>query len=255
MPIDTDLVLLERDRGVATLTLNRPQYKNAVNLQMLQEIDGALDHLMADRPRAVILAASDPGFCSGVDLKESRESTPEFARERVSTMHRVLNKLRQFPAPVIAAADGVCLGLGCELFISADLRLATPESSFGYPEPRVAVPSPAHRLVWLIGLAHAQEMLLTARFIDADEAHRFGLVTRVSGDIGEATQATVEQVSKLSPFSLAKTKENIVLSMESGADAAAGHHIEGVTGAASTRDRQEALQAFAEKREPRFTGT
>lgn len=170
-------------------------------------------------------------------------------------MHRVLGKLRTLPAPVIAAADGVCLGLGCELFISADLRLATPESRLGYPEPRVAVPSPAHHLVWLIGLARAQEMLLTARYVDGEEAYGSGLVTRVASDMDEAISEMIDQVTKLSPYSLAKTKENILLAIESGTAAASEHHINAVAAAASTEDRQEALRAFAEKREPRFTGS
>src|SRR5690606_21491073 len=114
---------------------------------------------VANPPRVVMLRAAASGFCSGVDLKESREATPEFARKRVTMMHTVLGKLRRMPVPVVAAIDGVALGLGCELAISADIRVASPGSSFGYPEPKVAVPSPAHHLVWLIGLARAQELL------------------------------------------------------------------------------------------------
>ena len=143
---DQQPLLFERSDNIATITLNRPRSRNAVNLETLQLLEAAADAIIEDQPRAVILRAASPGFCSGVDLKESREATPDFARERVTTMHSVLGKLRRMPIPIVAAIDGVAVGLGAELVISADIRLATPASTFGYPEPKVAVPSPAHHL-------------------------------------------------------------------------------------------------------------
>ena len=247
-------LIIERDEHLATLTLNRPRVRNAVNLETLQLLDQAADDLIANPPRAVILKAADPGFCSGVDLKESREATPDFARQRVTLMHEVLGKLRRMPIPIIGAIDGVAVGLGCELAISADIRLATPASSFGYPEPKVAVPSPAHHLVWLIGLARAQDLLLTARTIDAAEAQTIGLVTRVVNDVEQAALDTADQIASLAPFSIAQTKANIALAIEAGAAQSSAHHIDGVHHAATMSDRKEALLAFAEKRKPVFTG-
>jgi enoyl-CoA hydratase/carnithine racemase len=247
-------IVLERDEHVATLRLNRPEAHNAVNFEMLRALEAALDDIAASPPRMVILSAVEPGFCAGIDLKESRETTPEFARTRVTTMHRMLTKLRRLPVPVIGALNGVCAGLGCELAISADIRIATSDARFSYPEPRVAVPSPTHHLIRLIGLGRAQEMLLTARWIDAREARDIGLVTRVVDDIGTAVGVEVERFMGLSPLSLRRTKENILKALYEGTDAADVHHIEGVVEAASTADRKEALAAFAEKRAPRFTG-
>lgn len=248
-------ILIEREGHIATLTLNRPEVRNAVNLPMLEAMEDALDRLANDPPWAVILRATAPGFCAGIDLKESREATPDFARHRVTTMHRMLRKLRRLPSPVIAAVDGVAAGLGCELVISADLRIASPASRLSYPEPRVGVPSPSHHLIWLIGLARAQDMLLTARWVDGLEAERIGLVTATSDDPEQSARVMAEQVASLAPFSIAQTKENIWRAIDAGADAASEHHIDGVHRAASTADRREALAAFAEKREPRFTGT
>ena len=167
-------------------------------------------------------------------------------------MHRVLDKLRRFPSPVITAIDGVCAGLGTELAISGDLRVASPGSRFGYPGPRVAVPSPAHHLVALV---RAQDLLLTARWMGADEGERIGLVSRVADDVDIAARELAAEVAKLSPISLMLTKENMSLSIHAGVEAASRHHIDGVTSAAWTSGRAEALAAFAERREPSFTGS
>ena len=247
-------ILVAREGLVATITLNRPAARNAMNYPALELLEHELDTLDADPPRVLVLRGAAPGFCSGIDLKESREATPEFANQRVTLMHRVLRKLRRFPAPVIVVVDGVAAGLGCELAISGDIRLASPAARYSYPEPRVAVPSPAHHLVWLIGLARAQDMLLTARWVDSDEAVRFGVATRVVDDIDAGVDDEVARLLALSPRSLTDTKANIWRAIDAGAEAASQHHIDGVTFAAGTADRREALVAFAEKREPVFRG-
>ncbi len=245
-------LIVHADGNVVTLTLNRPQARNAVNIDLLFELERTLDDLYRDPPRVIVLAATPPGFCAGIDLKESREATADFARHRVSTMHRVLRKLRLIPVPVISAVDGVTAGLGTELMISGDLRLATRSSRFSYPEPRVAVPSPAHRLVWLVGLTRAQDLLLTARWVDADEGERMGLITRVVDDLDAAVSETIETLRGLSSLALAMTKENLWASVQAGSEGASAHHIAGVTLSATTDDRHEALAAFLEKRPPKF---
>lgn len=248
-------LIVSMDDDVVTLKLNRPQVRNAVNFGLLQDLEHALDSLYEAPPRVIVLTATPPGFCAGIDLKESREASADFARVRVSTMHRVLRKLRIIPVPVISAIDGVTAGLGTELMISGDLRFATAGSRFSYPEPRVAVPSPAHRLVSLIGLSRAQDMLLTARWVEPDEAERIGLITRQVGALDVAVQETIETLRGLSPLALAMTKENLWASVQDGAEASTAHHIAAVTLSASTNDRHEALAAFSEKRAPRFTGS
>ncbi len=248
-------LLVEADGDITIWSLNRPAVRNAVNLALLERLDVELDALRHDRPRVLILRATAPGFCAGIDLKESRGATAEFAHARVTLMHRVLDKLRRFPSPVITAIDGVCAGLGTELAISGDLRIASPASRFSYPEPKVAVPSPAHHLIALVGLARAQDLLLTARWMGAAEAERIGLVSQIADDVDAAARELAAEVAKLAPISLLLTKENMSLSVHAGAEAASRHHIDGVTSAAWTSDRAEALAAFAERREPSFTGS
>lgn len=247
-------VVVERNEGVERVTLNRPHYRNAVDVETLRRLEAIADTWPSNPPRVVVLSGTAPGFCSGVDLKESRGATPEFARDRSAIMHRVLGKLRRTPVPIVAAIDGPALGLGCEIAISADIRLGTPESSFGYPEPRVGVPSPTHHLVWLIGLARAQELLLTARTINGHEAASLGVLTRIESDVEHAAVEMARQIAALAPYSIAKTKENLSLAIGAGALEASAHHVDAIHHAATTADRAEALRAFAEKRPPVFTG-
>jgi enoyl-CoA hydratase/carnithine racemase len=249
-----DSFRLQWNGRIAELVLDRPDSRNAINFAMLQTLEEHLNTLHANPPPLVILRAAEPGFCAGIDLKESREASSDFVRTRVSTMHRCLNKLRSLPSPVIGAINGVAVGLGCELAISADLRIASPDARFSYPEPRVAVPSPTQHLVWLIGLAKAQDMLLTARWIEAPEAEQFGLATHIAEDLDQAILELSDQILDLAPLSMRRTKENLWITMTKGIEAASQHHQDGVTEAADTEDRKEALRAFAEKRPPVFTG-
>ncbi|TVR73416.1 MAG: enoyl-CoA hydratase/isomerase family protein [Sphaerobacteraceae bacterium] len=245
---------LERSGDLATLTIDRPQARNAINFPMLESLEQALDDLSGNLPRLLVIRAAEPGFCAGIDLKESREARSDFVRVRVGLMHRCLNRLRSLPCPVVAAINGVAVGLGCEIAISADLRIASPDARFCYPEPRVAVPSPSQHLIWLIGLARAQDMLLTARWIEAPEAERIGLATHIAEDLDRGVAELTDQIMDLAPLSMRRTKENLWITMTEGIEAASRHHQDGVTEAADTADRKEALQAFAEKRRPHFTG-
>jgi enoyl-CoA hydratase/carnithine racemase len=251
----TGEILFERDGDVATITLNRPRYRNAVRFEMMQLLADVVNDLYRDCPRFVLLKGAPPGFCSGIDIREPRESSPAFVHQRSAVMLDMISKLRLLAAPVIAVIDGVAIGFGCEFLISADIRLASPTSRFAYFEPKVAVPTPAHRLIQLVGLTHAQDLLLTARMIDAHEALKMGLITHVADDVDAAAAATIEQLQMLAPLALSRTKENIWISVAAGAEESIQHHIEGVTALAGSNDRKEALKAFSEKREPRFTGT
>lgn len=252
--MDSQSVILNYDPKVSVIKLNRPSVYNAIRFSDLEALDKAISSFEAEPPRVAILTASAPGFCSGVDLKESREATSQFARKRATLMHSVLARLRSLPFPVIAAIDGVAAGLGCELAISADLRIASPGSRFSYPEPKVAVPSPASHLITLVGMSRAQDMLLTARWIEADEALEWGLVQRVADRPEVAAREMASGLLELSPNSLQKTKEIMELSIRSGLARATNTHIEEVANAADTFDRREALEAFAERRKPRFEG-
>lgn len=247
-------VLFQSDPGVSVVTLNRPSVYNAITYDMLDMLADILSQIEDEPPRSVILTAASPGFCSGVDLKESREANSEFAHHRATLMHNVLHRLRNLPSTLFAAIDGVAAGLGCELAISGDLRIASPQSRFSYPEPKVAVPSPTFHLSRLIGVARTQDMLLTARWIDAKEAQDWGLVTRIADDPFVAASQIAGELMQLSSISLTRTKENLAIAIANGEEAATRHHIEHVATAAGTRDRVEALAAFAEKRPPKFEG-
>lgn len=255
MDLDDAPVLLTFDGDVATLTLNRPRYRNAADLALLEGLIDAADRIEAERPRVVVLRGAGPAFCAGIDLRAMQAAaTPEESRHLITTMHRALGDLRALPVPLVAVIQGACVGLGVELAISADLRIAAPTARFSYREPAVAVPSPAWRLVQAIGLAHAQDLLLTARWVDAAEALSLGLVSRVAEDVEAAAWEVAGQIAALAPIAIAETKRNIGLALDQGSAAAQRHHLEAVVAARRTEDGHEALIAFAEKREPRYTG-
>lgn len=255
MSLDDAPVLLAFDGDTATLTLNRPRYRNAADLALLEALIEAAERLERERPRVVLLRGAGPAFCAGIDLRAMQAAdTPAATRHLIATMHRALSDLRALTVPVVAVIQGACVGLGVELAISADLRIAAPTARFSYREPAVAVPSPAWRLIQVVGLARAQDLLLTARWVDAEEALALGLVSRVAEDAEASAREVTEQIAALAPLAVVETKRNIALSLNQGTAAAAQHHVDAVVAARQTEDGHEALAAFAEKREPRFVG-
>ena len=247
-------LIFDSNPDVSIIKLNRPAVYNAIRFRELAAFERAVASLESNPPRALILTAEAPGFCSGVDLKESREATSDFARKRATLMHETLRRFRSLPFPTVAAIDGVAAGLGCELAISADIRIASPASRFSYPEPKVAVPSPAFHLMSLIGMSRTQDMLLTARWIDAGEALDWGLIHRIGANPLQDALEMVEELNDLSPISLRMTKEVMEMARSDGEAASTRLHIDEVANAADTADRREALEAFAERRKPHFKG-
>ncbi|MDI3338922.1 MAG: enoyl-CoA hydratase/isomerase family protein [Sphaerobacter sp.] len=247
-------VQLAFDGDRATLTLNRPRSRNAADRGMLEGLIAAADQLDARRPRVVLLRGAGPAFCAGIDLKAMQAASAAETRHLVATMHRALGALRALTVPLVALIQGACVGLGVELALSADLRIAAPSARFSYREPAVAIPSPTWRVTQVIGLARAQDLLLTARWVDADEAAALGLVTRVADDLDAAARAVADQIAALAPLAVAETKRNLLLTLEDGAAAATRHHLDAVVAARATEDGREALAAFAEKRAPCYVG-
>src|SRR5580658_864915 len=168
---------------LATITLNRPERRNAISPQMMEELGAALDEAAASRVRAVILTGEGRAFCAGMDLdllqstaSASQEETLEAARK----MARVFLGLYRFPKPVIAAVNGAAVAGGCGLATLCDFTIAVPEAKFGYPEVRIGF-LPAVVSIFLvrqIGEKQARDLLLTGRAIEASEAHRLGLVSQ-----------------------------------------------------------------------------
>ncbi len=180
----SEVLLRERREGIEILTLNRPEKRNALNLELVNALHAALDELARDRAvRVVILTGAGDHFMAGADIAQLLERGAPEALESINGA--LFRKLEDLPVPVIAAVRGYALGGGCELSLAADIRIAGRSALFGQPEVALGILPGAgatHRLPRLVGLGRAKELIFTGRRVEAVEAERMGLVNRVVED-------------------------------------------------------------------------
>ena len=256
-----EFLLLEKNAGIAVLTINRPQQLNALNKQTLSEISAAFESLREeDEVKVVILTGSgEKAFVAGADIKEfahfSGEEGSELAKEGHMT---VFNLIEEFPKPVIAAVNGFALGGGLELAMSAHVRIASDNARMGLPETSLGV-IPGYggtqRLPQLVGKGRALEMIFSAKMIDAQTALDYGLVNRV------VPQEELMQVAEEMARSFMK---NSIVAMGFAIEAVNAGLLEGSMGydvevqafgdCFETEDFKEGTAAFLEKRKPNFPG-
>jgi enoyl-CoA hydratase/carnithine racemase len=255
-------LLLERRGAVALVQFNRPEAMNAFNDAIRARFPVLMGELDADPAIAaiVITGAGDKAFCAGADIKEGRERLSPVGERRRLTPTSWIEALDRVSKPVIAAIHGICLGGGLEIAMACDIRVAAANAKLGLTETALGlIPGGGgtQRLPRLIGLSRAIDMLLTAARIDAAEAHRIGLVTRLAGTRDDAIAealAIAELIASRPPAAIAYCKEAAIAGLAT--DLATGLGIEKSLFAllTNTADRAEAAAAFAEKRPPRFTG-
>ncbi len=265
----SDAVLIEHARpGIVVLTLNRPQRLNAMNYDLVRGLYDALDEIETDRScRVIVLTGSGRGFCAGLDLNEGASPPTNSGLGRAHAGMAVqkliaglVPKMRSLPQPVIAAVNGPASGGGLALALASDVRVASASARFNVAFIRVGLSGCDIGVSWmlprLIGASRAFELLLTGRLIDATEADRIGLVTRVvpDGEVLDSALETAELIVGNSPFGVRMTKEVMWSQLEIGS-LQAGIDLENRTQvlASFTGDLAEATAAFAEKRPPTFT--
>lgn len=269
-PEEAPSLLYEREGPTVVLTMNRPDRRNALSLDMLVRFADAWDAIEADDTvRSVILTGAPGSYCVGGDLSSgwmtgNRDTEPTENEKRLaadpSLISRGLLLHSWLRKPIIAAVNGDCLGGGCEMLQQTDIRIAEEHARFGVPEARrglIAGAGSTMRLKRQIPYAVAMEMLLTGRILDAEEALRWGLVTHVvpSGEGLAKAREIAELLAANGPLAVAASKASAI---ETGwlpeAEAAP---IEGAYAAKITRsnDAKEGTKAFIEKRPPNFTGT
>jgi enoyl-CoA hydratase/carnithine racemase len=259
------------DSGITLLTLDRPERLNAMSRELVSDLHEALDAVADDREcRVVILTGAGRGFCSGLDLKETGDIAsdggnggggPPAAMRGQQQIATLVTRLRRLPKPVIAAVNGPATGGGLALALASDVRVAAESARFNVAFIRVGLSGcdigVSYLLPRLVGASRAFELMLTGRLIDAAEADRIGLVSRVDPDdqVVDAARETAELIRANSPFGVWMTKEVMWSNLETGSLQAA-IDLENRTQLLSsyTGDMQEALTAFLEKRPPRFTG-
>lgn len=257
-----EILTVERDGAVATITLNRPAVLNALNAELLQRLEDTLDELAADAAlRAVILTgAGERAFAAGADIGELAELDGAVAGERKArTGQRVTQRLEALPVPVIAAVNGFALGGGCELALACDIRIAAENAKFGQPEVNLGVPpgyGGTQRTARLLGSGAALYLCLTGEMLDAAEALRIGLVQRVVPLAELRTEALriANVIAAKAPLAITAVKRSIrdgaALPLNEGL-ALEALHFGALVG---TSDFREGTRAFLEKRKPAFEG-
>jgi enoyl-CoA hydratase len=255
-------LLVERDGGVLTIVLNRPRVLNALNAEMISELDAAIAD--ADRDTVigavVITGSGDRAFAAGADVKELSEDSPAGACERARRTQAVFARIEQLGKPVIAAVNGVALGGGCELAMSCTLRLAAITARFGQPEINLGlIPGygGSHRLPRLVGRGRALELLLTGDAISAEEAWRIGLVNRVlpSADLLQAARELGATLAAKPRQAVRHLLEAVRSGLAMTPEAADEHEATLFGAVFGTSDMREGTSAFLAKRTPVFKGT
>ncbi len=260
-PAATETMLLRRDTaGVAWLTLNRPQARNALSLALMAALDAELAQIAEDSAvKVVVIAGTGPAFCAGHDLRELRARPDRAAYEQTfAACSRLMLRIVRLPKPVIARVHGVATAAGCQLVATCDLAIAADTARFATPGVNIGLfcSTPMVALSRAVGRKPAMEMLLTGDLIDAARAREIGLVNRVvpEADLDQAVEELAGQIAAKSPLTLAIGKEAFYRQAEMDLDAAYRYAAEVMTRNMLARDAVEEIDAFLAKRAPVWTG-
>ena len=255
------LVRVEQVDGIATVTMDRPNARNALSRALVADVRAALAGLSADAGlRAVIVTgAGERAFCAGADLVERTTLTAEERVAHLEAIWALCEELVAVPVPVIAAIRGFCLAGGGEVALACDVRVAAADAVFGFPEVAVGIFPGAGgviRLPRVVGHGVARDLLYTGRRIDAAEAHRVGLVDRVVpvGTEVEVARAVTRQIAANAPLAIRALKRALAASDGRPPGEAAPLVMAERLPLDRTWDYAEGITAFAEKRPPRFEG-
>jgi enoyl-CoA hydratase/carnithine racemase len=251
--------LLDIKNQVAHLTLNRPEKRNALSRQLLQELEGTLARLGADRTvHVVVLAAKGTAFCAGHDLGEMTGCSEVSYHELFDVCARVMLGLRRLPQPVIARVHGVATAAGCQLVAACDLAVATEEASFATPGVKIGLfcTTPMVPLVRAVPAKAALEMLLTGKPISARRALELGLVNKVvpAAELDAAVDEYVQAILTSSPLTIQLGKAAFYDLLSLDETAAYERAVRIMTDNALRQDAQEGMEAFLKKRRPVWKG-
>ncbi|BBY59518.1 enoyl-CoA hydratase [Mycolicibacterium sarraceniae] len=252
-----ETILVDRDERVGTITLNRPQALNALNSQVMAEVTTATAEFDADPGiGAIVITGSAKAFAAGADIKEM--ATLSFSEVFDADFFAAWSKLAAVRTPTIAAVAGYALGGGCELAMMCDVLIAADTAKFGQPEIKLGVlpgMGGSQRLTRAIGKAKAMDLILTGRTIDAAEAERSGLVSRVvpADDLLTEAKAIATTISQMSRSAARMAKEAVNRAFESTLTEGLLYERRLFHSAFATEDQTEGMAAFTAKRTPNFT--
>ena len=257
MPYDN--LLIEKSGGIALITINRPEKRNALDPQTWREVGIVVEELEADDGVGVIIftGAGDKCFAAGSDIAQIKERS--LIDGLAAPSQHALMRLEAVEKPVIAAVNGFALGGGCELSMACDVRIASETARFGQPEVNLGIMPGAggtQRLASLVGVGRAKELILTGDIIDAREAYRIGLVNQVvpAGELLEAARKCAEKMMSKGPLAVRIAKIAINTGLKFGPEAGMVAERLGQACLMTTEDKVEGASAFLEKRAADFQG-
>jgi enoyl-CoA hydratase len=259
--MELENLLVTKDEGIAIVTVNRPQFLNALNRATVEELSQSIAQVEKDDDvKALIITGSgDKSFVAGGDITYMQNMSPMESREFGLFGQGVLRKLELLPKPVIAAINGFCLGGGLELAMACDFRIASLKAKFGQPEVNLGVTpgfGGTQRLSRLVGAGMAKQLLFTGDMIDAQEALRIGLVNQVvsAGELLNYVKGIAKRIMSGGQIAVKMCKLAVNEGMQTDIDRAMTIEADMFGLCFSTLDQKEGMKAFAEKRPPKFRG-
>jgi enoyl-CoA hydratase/carnithine racemase len=253
-------VVVAREGVVARITLNRPDKRNALSLELMEELIDALDRIGADADvRAVVIEGAGVAFSAGHDLSEMVGRDLPFYQRLFDVCTELMEKIHRLPQPVIAKVHGIATAAGCQLVAACDLAVAADDARFATPGVKIGLfcSTPMVPLSRAIGRKRALEMLLTGELVDASTALEWGLVNRVvpAEDLDDAVAELVDAIARSSPLTVGIGKEAFYAQVELDEHRAYDLTKAVMSMNSMAADAQEGIGAFIEKRKPSWTGT
>ena len=255
-----ETILYETKGAVAVITINRPEALNALNPQVLTELDQVVSAAGEDPGvKVVVITGAGKAFVAGADIKAMSTFTPLQARAFARRGQAVLNKIERLPKPVIAAVNGFALGGGCELAMACDFIIASRKARFGQPEINLGITpgfAGTQRLPRLVGKGWAKYLCLTGEMISAEKAQAIGLVVKVvePDELMEEVMKVAEAIAAKGRMSLRAVKQLIDEGADMAIERAMALEAEVFATCFASPDQKEGMSAFLEKRKPNFTG-
>lgn len=249
-----NFITYEQDGFVGVITINRPKALNALNSDVLKELDACLDGINLETTRALILTgAGEKSFVAGADIGEMSTLTKAEGKAFGKIGNDVFRKLETFPIPVIAAINGFALGGGCEISMSCDIRICSENAVFGQPEVGLGITpgfGGTQRLARIIGIGKAKEMIYAATNVKAEEAYRIGLVNAVYPleELMPAAKKLAGKIAKNAPIAVRACKKAINEGLDAVMDEAIVIEEKLFGSCFETEDQKEGMKAFLEKR-------
>ncbi len=261
MPENQSVVRIERQEGVAVVTLNRPEAMNAINFDILDALAEVIGSVRFDPEIRVLIitGAGEKAFCAGADLKERREMSEIRVKEFLHTLRRLFSDIEALSKPVISAINGFALGGGTEMALATDIRIASMNASMGLTETRLAIipgGGGTQRLPRIIGKAKAKELIFTGRRVDAREALDIGLVNHICEPdlLMDEAMNMARMICEAGPIAIEQAKYAIDTGFETDLSTGLGIEANAYRVTLPTQDRLEGISAFLEKRKPVYKG-